>query len=78
MCRLIPARAGKTFGLIVRVYIVPAHPRAGGENPPHFDDDLRVFGSSPRGRGKLSHLERECFEVRLIPARAGKTHPRRC
>ena len=30
--RLIPARAGKTPMLISFTFVVPAHPRAGGEN----------------------------------------------
>mgnify|MGYP000942583320 CR=1 FL=1 len=71
--RLIPARAGKTRPYISRRAKCKAHPRAGGEN---FAHDLRrscQLGSSPRGRGKHVGLVDDAREVRLIPARAGKT-----
>ena len=49
---LIPARAGKTAGVVTGLRSAWAHPRAGGEN--HFESlsSLFVSGSSPRGRGK--------------------------
>ena len=50
-----------------------AHPRAGGENGCFTSHDVVAGGSSPRGRGKLSAAIDRLFNVRLIPARAGKT-----
>ena len=88
--RLIPARAGKTWGSSDLVYTTKAHPRACGEN---FGFDSRCpfdAGSSPRVRGKLKSEAEITTKVRLIPARAGKTafvawrcdvrqaHPRAC
>ena len=51
----------------------PAHPRAGEENREGNTRSQFVFGSSPRGRGKLSEVHHEVTPNRLIPARAGKT-----
>ena len=71
--RLIPARAGKTF-LTSRVcQVVPAHPRAGGENVGFFAAFFGEGGSSPRGRGKRRGKFSCRQMLRLIPARAGKT-----
>ena len=50
--RLIPARAGKTQRAWCRRRPAPAHPRAGGENPPWGRKTPAGRGSSPRGRGK--------------------------
>ena len=50
-----------------------AHPRVGGENPEGVQDVLTNWGSSPRGRGKLSIGAGIAFALRLIPAWAGKT-----
>ena len=75
--RLIPARAGKTFlGLPGRLS-VSVHPRAGGENFVSSRRRGRSSGSSPRGRGKPPATQADWCERRLIPARAGKTHPPR-
>ena len=51
---LIPARAGKTHGLVTKASSKPAHPRAGGENPGAWWLPVVAGGSSPRGRGKPS------------------------
>ena len=74
--RLIPARAGKTTRLGAWKHEGEAHPRACGENraPGHWITDEE--GSSPRVRGKLAHYSVPSDMSRLIPARAGKTHPR--
>ena len=71
--RLIPARAGKTFGRGRGLDVHWAHPRAGGENNVcRFGRDYDR-GSSPRGRGKQL-VRFPAFPVGgLIPARAGKT-----
>ena len=90
VCRLIPARAGKTSARSARTARAGAHPRACGENMRELGHKHPNVGSSPRVRGKhpgRQHLERQ---QRLIPARAGKTpctcgartwtraHPRAC
>ena len=88
--RLIPARAGKTGLLGLRRRNDWAHPRACGENPPTAPGAPTTAGSSPRVRGKRDDGEAVQVDVRLIPARAGKTylwrstnehgraHPRAC
>ena len=73
--RLIPARAGKTYGTRRAILAVRAHPRAGGENVWEGRLRCRTVGSSPRGRGKLVNLIMCEPRHRLIPARAGKTRP---
>ena len=67
-----------------------AHPRACGENSRARSHARRNVGSSPRVRGKLPYRARGRGDLRLIPARAGKTgnimarklpegaHPRAC
>ena len=73
--RLIPARAGKTRTCRPELTSRAAHPRAGGENFARYSRRVIAPGSSPRGRGK-QRLKRKCkTPFRLIPARAGKTHP---
>ena len=71
--RLIPAHAGKTRWHAVSRIPTAAHPRSRGENlealPPGVDGD----GSSPLTRGKLLGIAWSVFQVRLIPAHAGKT-----
>ena len=73
--RLIPARAGKT-DMRTRTHThTKAHPRAGGENAVVIGARNASAGSSPRGRGKLKETKSWQVRRRLIPARAGKTHP---
>ena len=72
---LIPARAGKTFGLGSTGRSEWAHPRAGGENRFSTREEMRFRGSSPRGRGKHAQGRQRRPEAGLIPARAGKTRP---
>ena len=50
--RLIPARAGKTYLRFLRTLMNSAHPRACGENSPHYFHKAPAAGSSPRVRGK--------------------------
>ena len=75
--RLIPARAGKTHALIIGRSSRPAHPRAGGENGDGHDVAAGPEGSSPRGRGKRARVLARAAMGGLIPARAGKTLPKR-
>ena len=88
--RLIPARAGKTRARAAAMAVVPAHPRACGENAKELVQTSVEPGSSPRVRGKLVLRARGGDCARLIPACAGKTvlaftsapswraHPRVC
>ena len=88
--RLIPARAGKTWPQQEGRGVVPAHPRACGENVWGFIKPVVDVGSSPRVRGKRRRTRWGVCGRGLIPARAGKTvghvealhvcqaHPRAC
>ena len=74
---LIPAHAGKTRRPWPRPSTGGAHPRSRGENlPPGAGIEGRA-GSSPLTRGKHSAPARGVQALRLIPAHAGKTSPRR-
>ena len=75
--RLIPARAGKTVERPRRRRDPRAHPRSRGENDSSSSTRERNLGSSPLARGKRPAVVREGGDGRLIPARAGKTRPRR-
>ena len=75
--RLIPAHAGKTRWQGPCPHLCPAHPRSRGENPNSLRTESFRPGSSPLTRGKHLHLHRGNVLIRLIPAHAGKTRPRR-
>ena len=71
--RLIPARAGNTFGPRAFDQVQAAHPRSRGE---HASSSLRScphLGSSPLARGTPIRQPLSPLAVRLIPARAGNT-----
>ena len=72
---LIPARAGSTTNQRCCWPLRPAHPRAGGEHCATRGSLPPTLGSSPRGRGARTRRRRERGGRRLIPARAGSTHP---
>ena len=73
VCRLIPARAGKTAVTAGRTSVPAAHPRSRGENTELRTPRASSSGSSPLARGKRARLA-ACAAARgLIPARAGKT-----
>ena len=74
---LIPAHAGKTIGQMCRSICSTAHPRSRGENSTVSLPITERNGSSPLTRGKLIDLIVMIASVRLIPAHAGKTAPRR-
>ena len=76
--RLIPACAGKTCQVSTRRRTGRAHPRVCGENGPRSPLRARLLGSSPRVRGKRGSWSTSRCQVRLIPARAGKTRPTAC
>ena len=71
--RIIPARAGFTNLGFDGVFIMEDHPRSRGvyARLPFVVSGMR--GSSPLARGLLSRRVRECFRIRIIPARAGFT-----
>ena len=71
--RLIPARAGKTALNHLDNTNARAHPRACGENSAPANSDAWDEGSSPRVRGKPRGRQASGAQLRLIPARAGKT-----
>ena len=73
---LIPAHAGKTREPGKARSQARAHPRACGENVSTVTKRWPRKGSSPRMRGKrLSPAIRD-LAPGLIPAHAGKTHPK--
>ena len=74
--RLIPACAGKTLHRQQPGPSRWAHPRVCGENRAACTISTRVFGSSPRVRGKRTLLRWKSSAPRLIPACAGKTRAR--
>ena len=71
--RNIPAYAGKTFGWTVSAAQQPEHPRVCGENSYNCSGNRRRRGTSPRMRGKHELALKMRFELRNIPAYAGKT-----
>ena len=74
---LIPAHAGKTFGVTLVENCIGAHPRSRGENSQWKQAVLAYPGSSPLTRGKPRTGIEPGFITGLIPAHAGKTrnHP---
>ena len=73
---LIPAHAGKTWRTTTRQGTSRAHPRSRGENLRRCLRVQPVGGSSPLTRGKRERSVQAASRWRLIPAHAGKTHPR--
>ena len=71
--RLIPARAGKTCWLVVKLSECWAHPRSRGENFSGASESNSRCGSSPLARGKRREDRLTLTRLGLIPARAGKT-----
>ena len=74
--RLIPAHAGKTLEAVGLHDLCPAHPRSRGENGQIISTRRPSAGSSPLTRGKQGAGDESPRDERLIPAHAGKTHPR--
>ena len=71
--RLIPAHAGKTWGVVHESAALKAHPRSRGENRMPRTTRVIATGSSPLTRGKLVGDRLASTVYRLIPAHAGKT-----
>ena len=88
--RITPARAGKTPSAMRCIASAMDHPRACGENEILIHRRRAAAGSPPRVRGKPRARCRLSAEIRITPARAGKTegrprkdrdgqdHPRAC
>ena len=74
---LIPAHAGKTRRSAFTRSRNRAHPRSRGENQDQTNREATTMGSSPLTRGKLQVGDAGGAGGGLIPAHAGKTHPRR-
>ena len=87
---LIPAHAGKTSRPRSRLAVPRAHPRSHWENDVSTASSRQSSGLSPLTEGKLLGCDRDCGQLRLTPAHAGKTargrgrrrtqraHPRTC
>ncbi len=71
--RFIPALAGNTKWQCSPRWILPVHPRAGGEHTRGWSYMPWVIGSSPRWRGTRDHLYCQRNSTRFIPALAGNT-----
>ena len=71
--RIIPAHAGQTRPELFHAVHGPDHPRACGANSQPRDAQTRVYGSSPRMRGKPERGPCEITDRRIIPAHAGQT-----
>ena len=72
--RNIPAYAGKTAILMLRLMLAKEHPRVCGENEARGLSTRNNSGTSPRMRGKLIEDVFLELRVRNIPAYAGKTY----
>ena len=74
-CRIIPALAGNTTGLLP-LHIHPTdHPRSRGEYQPELVTDEEIDGSSPLSRG-IQHVGSAAGSAGgIIPALAGNTGP---
>ena len=75
--RITPAHAGKTQQDIGTGGEHQDHPRTRGENFSKMQFLDRIIGSPPHTRGKLWFLNSSAIPVRITPAHAGKTKPKR-
>ena len=73
--RIIPARAGFTTRLAAAWRASTDHPRSRGVYLWDVACDAEHRGSSPLARGLRPHSRRRSGRERIIPARAGFTHP---
>ena len=72
---ITPAWAGKRSIPCVSLFLLPDHPRVGGEKPSIKPLWTRWIGSPPRGRGKGPHIQPAGAVARITPAWAGKRPP---
>ena len=75
--RIIPAHAGQTSPVSAPPSSTSDHPRACGANSVFRLIQSPAVGSSPRMRGKRLAVFIVIVRVRIIPAHAGQTSPRR-
>ncbi len=73
--RIIPARAGPTFGIRFISRWAADHPRSCGANLTYAVVYFTPNGSSPLVRGQRMHMDMSAIATRIIPARAGPTAP---
>ena len=71
---LIPAHAGSTLFLLLRLFWSRAHPRSRGEHVNEVESLLNLGGSSPLTRGAPRWPGQVEGNQGLIPAHAGSTH----
>ena len=72
---IIPARAGFTSYIGSSPLARGDHPRSRGVYDEYAAGDQQIVGSSPLARGLLLITCRPVGSMRIIPARAGFTHP---
>ena len=72
-CRIIPACAGSTMSMPIRMSTPLDHPRMRGEHSARSSHKARLAGSSPHARGAHADHVRELVDVGIIPACAGST-----
>ena len=70
---IIPAYAGSTSNLTLKIDGVEDHPRIRGEHISWAGHQIKITGSSPHTRGALRRLYGQALQVRIIPAYAGST-----
>ena len=73
--RIIPARAGPTNKIQYQRYCNSDHPRSCGANQWYRRCGVSQDGSSPLVRGQPCRTTIALYRCRIIPARAGPTHP---
>ena len=71
--RVIPACAGNTWTMLLRILMQAGHPRVRGEHRSRFTPLRPIDGSSPRARGTPSSMLHRLDLGRVIPACAGNT-----
>ena len=71
--RIIPAYAGKSFGLLLSICSDREHPRLRGEKFRAYALIMNEWGSSPLTRGKVSRARDKAIRQGIIPAYAGKS-----
>ena len=78
MDRITPACAGKSFHDSLLLSEGRDHPRMCGEKSACHADHQRRQGSPPHVRGKAFFMSFMTAAIRITPACAGKSSPRRC
>ena len=74
--RITPARAGKRFKAALFAVLLNDHPRTRGEKVRRDGVIVKDLGSPPHARGKGNPVPVIPEDVRITPARAGKSFAR--